>query len=159
MSNSGSMRFPASRNVRENRKSSCCIRPSNTVLGAIKGIETVPFGPADKLRLSEGKTWALVNVAVAEYAMPGRFWYVVATWKSYGRGNAPENFTCVDADQGGTTSQYSFVCGVLGRAALIANCKLSCARPQLSFSVRPVFTPPLILMRRERRMLRTASTP
>ena len=82
MSNSGSTRFPAILNVRENRKSTCCIRSSYTVLGAIRGIETVPFAPADKLRMSDGTTWALVNVAVAEYTMPGRFWYVVATWKS-----------------------------------------------------------------------------
>src|SRR5438034_60316 len=69
-------------NVRENRKSTCCIRSSYTVLGAIRGIWTVPFGPDDRLRMSDGTICALVNVAVAEYTMPGRFWYVVATWKS-----------------------------------------------------------------------------
>ena len=82
MSNCGSTRFPTNLNSRENRKSSCCIRSSNTVLGAISGIDTVPFGPDDKSRLRDGRIWELRNVAVAEYAMPGRFWYVAATWKS-----------------------------------------------------------------------------
>src|SRR5438876_12265556 len=107
------MRMPEILKVLVNRRSICWIRASYCVAGAINGTVTVPFGPAARLRPSNGAIWALVNTYWAYQSMPGRFWYVRATLNWYGRGTTPDNLPCVEAPQGGTISQNAFERGAV----------------------------------------------
>src|SRR5262245_53075423 len=99
------LRVPPSLNALMKRISVWLELSSNWRCDGNTSTMTVAFGPAERVRRSDGPISALFATMFADCVAPGKCWKDALAWTSYGNVYTAAAFTCVCAPHGVTMSQ------------------------------------------------------